>query len=50
MMGYTGGGSVEDQDGKTYYMKGSENYTFTIETPLEKGRIELSGNSLIYKR
>ena len=26
MVGYTGGGSVEDQDGKTYDMKGSENY------------------------
>jgi len=30
MVGYTGGGSVEDQDGKTYDMKGSENYTFAI--------------------
>jgi len=39
MVGYTGGGSVEDQDGKNYDMKGSENYTFAIETPLEKGRV-----------
>ena len=39
MIGYTGGGSVEDQDGNTYDMEGSENYTFAIETPLEKGRI-----------
>lgn len=39
MVGYTGGGSVEDQDGKTYDMKPSENYTFAIETPLDKGRI-----------
>ena len=36
MVGDTGGGSVEDQDGKTYDMKGSENYTFAIKTPLEK--------------
>ncbi|MEZ9717656.1 porin family protein [Vibrio cyclitrophicus] len=39
MVGYTGGGSVEDQDGKTFDMEGSENFTFAIETPLEKGRI-----------
>lgn len=39
MVGYTGGGSVEDQDGKNYDMKPSENYTFAIETPLDKGRI-----------
>ncbi|OBS98611.1 hypothetical protein A9259_09165 [Vibrio cyclitrophicus] len=39
MVGYTGGGSVEDQDGKTFDMEGSENFTFAIETPLEKGSI-----------
>ena len=39
MIGYTSGGSVEDQDGNTYDMEGSENFTFAIETPLEKGRI-----------
>lgn len=39
MVGYTGGGSVEDQDGKTFDMESSENFTFAIETPLEKGRI-----------
>ncbi|MGF1744757.1 porin family protein [Vibrio minamisatsumaniensis] len=41
MVGYTGGGSVEDQDGKTYDMKASENFTFSIETPLQKGRVGL---------
>ncbi len=41
MIGYTAGGSVEDQTGKTYDMEGSENVTFAIETPLEKGRFGL---------
>lgn len=36
MVGYTGGGSVEDQDGKTYDMKASENYTLPLKHHLIK--------------
>ncbi|NOH95355.1 outer membrane beta-barrel protein [Vibrio sp. 99-70-13A1] len=41
LVGYTGGGSVEDEDGNSYDMEGSESFTFAIETPLDKGRIGL---------
>ncbi|MDN3614554.1 MAG: outer membrane beta-barrel protein [Vibrio gallaecicus] len=41
LVGYTGGGGVEDEDGNSYDMEGSESFTFAIETPLDKGRIGL---------
>ena len=41
MIGLTGGGAVEDEDGNTYDMENSASYSLAIETPLEKGRIGL---------
>ncbi|MGF1694872.1 porin family protein [Vibrio lamellibrachiae] len=40
-VGYTGGGSVVDQDEVEYDLKGSESYALTLETTLDKGRIGL---------
>lgn len=41
MIGFTGGGAVEDEDGNTYDMENSASYSLAIETPLEKGRVGL---------
>ncbi|MBW3696560.1 porin family protein [Vibrio sp. T187] len=41
LVGYTGGGSVQDEELNTYDMEGSESFTFAIETPMDKGRIGL---------
>ncbi|OIQ24752.1 outer membrane beta-barrel protein [uncultured Vibrio sp.] len=38
-VGYTGGGSVIDQDDVEYDLKGSESYALTLEATLDKGRI-----------
>lgn len=40
-IGYTGGGSVEDQNERTYDIDPALNFAFAIETPLEQGRIGL---------
>lgn len=39
--GYTGGGSVQDEDSNTYDMEPAASYAFAIETPLDKGRVGL---------
>ncbi|MGF1755251.1 porin family protein [Vibrio makurazakiensis] len=41
LVGYTSGGSVQDQEANTYDLEGSESFTFAVETPLEQGRVGL---------
>ncbi|MGR5235746.1 outer membrane protein [Vibrio alfacsensis] len=40
-IGFTGGGSVEDENGRDYDIDPTINYAFAIETPLDLGRIGL---------
>ncbi|HBV76758.1 MULTISPECIES: porin family protein [Vibrio] len=41
MIGYTLGGSVEDNNGNKYDMQSNESYAIAIETPIDNGRIGL---------
>lgn len=41
MIGYTLGGSVEDDSGNAYDMKGKSSFSLAIEVPVEKGRVGL---------
>lgn len=38
-VGYTAGGSVENQDGAEFDIKSSENYALSVETDLDNGRV-----------
>lgn len=40
-VGYTLGGSVEDENEKSFDLNASPSYSIAIETPLEKGRVGL---------
>lgn len=41
MIGYTLGGSVEDDSGNAYDMEGRSSFSLAIEMPVEKGRVGL---------